>query len=110
MADLDRKARRERAKELGRAAYRLGQAGEIIGNVITEGEDKRLLEYHRGRIFIELWHPWRSDASEDEFSRLRVRYAGSLVLELRWTKAGSFRVLKFERGEWERSVQARACF
>jgi hypothetical protein len=110
MSSLDRRAKVESAKALGRAAYQLGQAGEIAGNVMTEGEDKQLREYHRGRIFIELWQPWRSDADADEFSRLRLRYDGSLVLELRWTAAGSFRVLKFERGEWERSVQARACF
>lgn len=99
----ERKARTEHAKAIGRAACRLGRSGEIVGNLTIEGEQKRLLEYRRGSITVELWYPWRSDADETEFSKLRVIFGGERVLELRWT-AGSFRALKFERGEWERSL------
>jgi hypothetical protein len=105
MTALDRRARTERAKELGRAAYRLGRDGEIFGNLPVEGEDKQLREYRRGRIYVELWQPWRSDALETEFSRLRVNYSGTRV-ELRWSRAGKFNMVKFERGEWERLLSS----
>jgi hypothetical protein len=53
-------------------------------------------------LFIELHEPFRPTALATEFSRLRVRFAGTKVLELRWCAAGTFNVVKFERGEWER--------
>lgn len=42
-----RAARVERAKALGRAAYRLARSGTIAGNLEVEGEEKRLTEYRR---------------------------------------------------------------
>lgn len=99
-----RAERVERAKALGRAAYRLARAGEIVGNVELEGEEKRLTEYRRGLIFVELWEPWRPGAFETEFSRLRVGYAGEKVLELRWDRADAFTVVLFKEGEWERRI------
>jgi hypothetical protein len=87
------------------AAPRISSAGRArFGNLPVDGEEKQLREFRRGRVFIDLWYPWRSDADEAEFSRLRLRYDGSLVLELRWSRAGTFNVVKFVRGEWERHL------
>ena len=104
MPDPDRRARIERAKALGRAAYRLARTGELVGNVEVDGEEKRLHEFRRGLLFIDLYEPFRSTAAATEFSRLRVTYSGVKVLELRWCGAGTFNVVKFERGEWERLI------
>lgn len=101
----DRAARVERAKTLGRAAYRLARDGKIEGNFKLEGEDKREMTYSRGRLFIELLAPWRADAYEFEWSRLRVTWDGAHVLELRWDRVGSFNVVLFKPGEWEHQLR-----
>lgn len=51
MSTSDRAARLERAKALGRAAYRLARRGVLVGNVEIEGEVKRLHEFKRGALF-----------------------------------------------------------
>ena len=101
----ERAARVERAKSLGRIAHRLARGGKIFGNVKVEGEEKRVLEYTRGHLSIELWYPWRSSAFETEFSRLRVTYGRTKVLELRWDRADHFNVVLFKPGEWERVLE-----
>lgn len=73
-----------------------------------EGEEKRLREYRRGFIFVELWEPWRPGAFETEFSRLRVSCAGEKVLELRWDRADFFSVVLFKPGEWEERLVAQS--
>ncbi|WP_316205299.1 hypothetical protein [Bradyrhizobium sp. SZCCHNS3004] len=108
MNQVDRKARTERAKELGRAAYRHGRDGEIVGYLTSEGEEKCLLDYRRGRVVIELWQPKGPNAIEAEFSRLRVRYDGRVEFALQWSPAGLFKVVKLERGDCESELLARA--
>lgn len=46
---------------IGRAAYRLARDGKIFGNNEIDGEDKRITEFLRGRLTIELAAPWRAD-------------------------------------------------
>lgn len=96
-----RQARIECAKALGRAAYRLARAGTISGNIEIEGEEKRVTDFQRGRLSIELAAPWRADAYEFEWSRLRVSWDGARVLELRWDRVGSFKVVQISDGEWQ---------
>jgi len=99
----EREARRERAKALGRIAYRLARAGTIFGNLEIEGEEKRLLKFRRCFLFIDLYEP-RSQAFETEFSELQVSYDGANVLEIRWDRTGSFKLVTFKPGEWERTL------
>lgn len=99
-----RRTRVERARALGRAAYRLARSGEIVGNLDIDGEEKRLTEFRRGALSIELWEPWRPGSFETEFSRLRVSYAGERVLELRWDRANFFNVVLFKPGAWEEQL------
>lgn len=100
-----RSERLERAKALGRAAYRLARTGAIVGNLDIEDEEKRLTEFQRGPIFIELWEPWRPGAFETEFSRLRMSYAGEKVLDLRWDRADRFNVVLMKEGAWEDAIR-----
>lgn len=104
MPRSERAIRIERLKALGRAAYRLARAGEIVGNIEVKGEEKRLMKFRRGFIFVELWEPWRSGAFDTEFPRLRVSCAGEKVLELRWDRADMFNVVLFKPGEWEERI------
>lgn len=106
----DRAVRRERAKTLGRIAFRLARAGEIFGNMEIEGEEKRLTEYSRGRLFVDLLAPWRAEASATEFSRLRVMWDNAKVMELRWDRADHFHIALFKDGEsdWQDALQRLA--
>lgn len=104
MSRGERAARVERAKHLGRAAYRLARAGDIVGNCELDGEEKRVTEHRGGRLTIELAAPLRADAYEFEWSRLRVMWDGARVLELRWDRVGSFRVLQISDGEWQETL------
>lgn len=56
--------------------------------------------FNRGGLLIELYRPFRLHALDTEFSRLRINHGGVRVLELRWSGAGTFNVVKFERGDW----------
>ncbi|MEH2492921.1 hypothetical protein V1280_008860 [Bradyrhizobium sp. AZCC 2230] len=103
MASSTRAARVERAKALGRAAYRLARSATIAGNLEVRAR-KQPIEYRRGLMFTELWEPWRSSAFETEFSRLRVTYAGEQVLELRWNRANNFSVVLFKLGGWKTAL------
>lgn len=93
--------RSEQAKALGRAAYRLARDGTISGNIEIEGEEKRVTDFQRGRLSIELAAPWRANAYEFEWSRLRVSWDGARVMELRWDRVGSFRVVQISEGDWQ---------
>lgn len=106
MPNSEREARREHAKQIGRIAYRLARASKIEGVNDIEGEDKHWRQYRRGFISIDLDEPFRASASETEFSRLRVSYAGVNVFEIRWDKTASFKVVKFQPGEWEGTLLA----
>lgn len=105
MTREERAARIARAKALGRIAFLLARNGEIFGNMEVEGEAKRITDFQRGRLLIELAATWRAGAFETEFSRLRVSWAGARVLELRWDRAGFFNVVLFKLGEWEQQLR-----
>jgi hypothetical protein len=102
----DRQARLERAKAIGRIAYSLVRLEDIQANIPLDGEEKQLREIEEGGIAIELAAPFRPYARPDEFSRLRIRIYGEKVFEVRWDKAGSFRIITFEPGDWERTLRA----
>lgn len=99
-----RAERVERAKALGRAAFALARNGTIIGNIEIDGEEKRITDFQHGRFPIELAAPWRADAFEFEWSRLRVSWDGTRVLELRWDRVGSFKVVQISGGEWQETL------
>jgi len=101
MRRSDREARRTRAKELGRVAYRLARAEDVSGVIAVEDEEKHVREFQEGGLTAELLIPFRANARPEEFSRLQVRHCGRKVLELRWSKAGDFSLVHFEPGDWE---------
>lgn len=101
MRRAGRKARQERAKALGRIAYRLARADDVCGVIEIDGEKKHIREAEESGLKITLLEPFRSGALENEFSRLEVRDHGRKVLELRWSEAGNFTMAAFEEGEWE---------
>ena len=80
----DREARLERAKAIGRVAYRLARDAKISGFIEIEGERKLVRDFE----------------SDDDF--LQLRYVGQKVFQVRWSKAGSFKIVTFESGDWER--------
>jgi hypothetical protein len=91
----------KKAKELGRIAYRLAQAKEVYGVIDVEHEEKHLREFEERGLIVTLLSPFRAAAHENEFSSLHVRYYRRKVLHLRWTKAGDFKVVTFDEGDWE---------
>jgi hypothetical protein len=70
----------------------------IVGNIPIDSEEKRLREYDEGVIAVDLAAPFRPYARPDEFSRLRIRVGGEKVFEIRWDKAGLFKVVIFDAG------------
>jgi hypothetical protein len=104
--NADREARLQRAKAIDRIAYSHVRDAKIFGNMPVDGEEKQLREHDEGGIAIELAAPFRPYARSDEFSRLRVRVGGEKVFEIRWDKAGSFKVVHYEPDDWERTLRA----
>jgi hypothetical protein len=78
----------------------------IQANVPIDGEEKQLREFEDDGLAIELAAPFRPYARPDEFSRLRIRLHGEKVFEIRWDKAGGFKVVHFDHGDWERTLRA----
>jgi hypothetical protein len=97
----DRDARRRRATELGRIAYRLVREEAASGVLELDAEEKHLREFEESGIEVQLLTPFRADARPDEFSRLQVRRYGRKVLELRWSKVSDASIVAFEEGDWE---------
>jgi hypothetical protein len=106
MPNADREARLERAKAIGRIAYAHVRGADIFGNLPVDGEEKRLLQLEEDGIAIDLAAPFRPYARPDEFSRLRIRVHGEKVFEVRWDKAGGFKVVHYDQGDWERTLRA----
>ncbi|WFU44104.1 hypothetical protein QA640_17625 [Bradyrhizobium sp. CB82] len=100
MRASDRQARLTRAKQLGRLAYDVLRFEDLVGIIEIEGEDKYLREFAHQGLSGSLLTP-RSPMRPDEFSRIQIRHLGRKVLELRWSKAGDFRLVTYEPGEWE---------
>lgn len=105
MPKPDREARLYRAKALGRIAYRaIVNSCDIEGVVTFDDEDKHLRTFNEGGFIIELAEPFRAAALPTEYSSLLIRYRHSKVLEIRWDKTGLFKVLRYEPGDWERTL------
>ncbi|RXH05189.1 hypothetical protein [Bradyrhizobium vignae] len=65
----------------------------------VEGEQKQFREFAQRGLSGSLLTPFRPTRL-DEFSRIQIRHIGHKVLEIRWSKAGDFRLVTFEPGEW----------
>ena len=57
-----------------------------------------------GWLSVELVtsHPRSTDPTD--FSEIDVRASGRKVLEIRWDNTGSFKVVAYEPGDWEREL------
>jgi hypothetical protein len=104
----DRQARLERAKAIGRVAYRLVRDAKIGGFIELEGERKQIWEFSRGPLSIELFAAAGQPPRAADFSQLRIRYAGRRVFQIRWDDDGRFKVVHYEAGDWERPMAALA--
>jgi hypothetical protein len=93
MNKREREARLERAKQIGRRAYRLLIACDIEGLITYEGEDKHLRTFEEGVLSGKMLVPSRSQTAPNEFSEIIIRASGRKVLEIRWDTAQSFRVI-----------------
>lgn len=108
MRRADRQDRLTRAKLLGRKAYAHVRWSDVEGVIPVDGQDKHLRTFEDDGLSIQLLSPFRSYAQPHEFSRLQIRAAGCKVLEVRWSKAGDFRVVTFEEGDddWQKTLLA----
>ena len=104
MLRADRQERLLTIKALGRVAYRHLKDAEIVGIITIDGEEKRWRTFEDGRLTAELLAPRRTGAPPTEHSRIEIRFAGRKVFEIRWDRAGSFKAIHFEPGEWERAL------
>ncbi|RXG92289.1 hypothetical protein [Bradyrhizobium vignae] len=94
----------KRAKEVGRLAFDMLRFEELVGNMTVKGEQKQFREFsHRG-LSGSLLTPFRPTRL-DEFSRIQIRHLGHKVLDIRWSKAGDFRLVTFEPGDWEELLE-----
>jgi hypothetical protein len=96
----DRTAKVERAKVIGRIAYRHLRDAEIIDNVTIGGEDKKMRVFGEDGLLALHAVPWQ--ASPNEHSQIQVRFNGRKVLEIRWDRAGAFKAVHFEPGNGKR--------
>jgi hypothetical protein len=101
MQKAEREARLERAKQLGRIAFRILRSSEIEGVLDYDGEEKHLRTFVEDGLNMQLVEPSRSDASPDEFSRIVIRQGRHRVFQIQWDKSGDFTVSFFEPGDWE---------
>ena len=108
MLKSDREARLQRAKAIGRSAYAILRASKIEGVLECDGDDKYLRKFDYDWLFMELLTPFRAGAQPTEYSSIEIRHGRLKVFEIRWDKAGSFKVVMFKPGEWERSLRALA--
>jgi hypothetical protein len=108
MLKAEREARLEQAKALGRMAYQLLRASKIEGMLTCDGEDKHLRQVNYDWLRMDLLEPFRAGAQPTEFSSIVIREARLKVLEIRWDKAGLFRILVFKPGDWERTLRLAA--
>ncbi|MGY3233369.1 hypothetical protein ACVMAJ_000259 [Bradyrhizobium sp. USDA 4448] len=104
MRASDRQARLTRAKELGRLAFDALRFEELGGIITLEDEQKQFREFSQRGLSGSLLTPFRPRRL-NEFSRIQIRHLGHKVLDLRWSKAGDFRMVTFEPGDWEELLQ-----
>jgi hypothetical protein len=97
MQRADREARLERAKAIGRIAYSHVRWADIEANLPIDGKEKQLrelIEQHRDR-------PGRTFPPARSSRRVFAK-----VFEVRWDKAGGFKVVHYDQGDWERTLRA----
>ncbi len=102
MNRADRQGRLQTIKVLGRIAYRHLKDAEVVGNIEIYDEEKQVRVLEEGDLSAELIAPFRAWALPTEYSRIQIRFDGRKVFEIRWDRAGSFKAVHFEPGEWER--------
>lgn len=91
-------------RELALAVLRVAGMGEDRhqGRRLRPPLGRKLVrEWRRGHLSIELRAAASVPARDDQFSDLRVRYAGRKVLDLQWSAAGVFKAVTFEPGGWQ---------
>ena len=64
-----------RAKAIGRIAYWIARAANLVGVLEIQGEEKHLREFRGGLLFIDLREPFRLPLDAG-LSRLRISYIG----------------------------------
>ena len=101
MSKSERDEKLQKAKILGRIAYRILRSSDIEGVLTYDGEEKYLRTFKEDELSAELVMPFRPQALSTEFSRIQVRSGGRKVFEIRWDGADHFQVVVFERGDWE---------
>jgi hypothetical protein len=102
MLKAEREARLNRAKELGRIAYRILKSSEIEAVLDYDGEKKHLRTFEEDGLYMQMVEPFRSDACPNEFSRIVIREGRHRVFQIEWSKPGDyFSVSFFEPGDWE---------
>ena len=101
MLKPEREARLQRAKELGRIAYRILKSSEIEGMLDYDGEEKHLRIFEEDGLYMEMVEPFRSDACPNEFSRIVIRQGRHKVFQIQWSTGDYFTVSFFEPGDWE---------
>jgi hypothetical protein len=104
MLKPEREARLQRAKELGRIAYRTLRSSEIEGVFDYDGEKKQLRIFEEDGLYMEMVEPFR-DACPNEFSRIVIRKGRHRVFQIQWSKSGDFTLAFFEPGDWEWTVR-----
>jgi hypothetical protein len=62
----------------------------------------RILE--ESGLSADLVEPFRAWALPTEHSRIQIRFDGRKVFDIKWDRAGSFKTVHFEPGEWERAL------
>jgi hypothetical protein len=100
----EREAKLQRARILGRIAYKALRFAEIEAVLSYNGEEKQLRTFEEDGLIAEIEMPFRPGASSFEFSRIQIRSRGRKVFEIRWDSADYFQIVLFERGGWERTL------
>ena len=100
-----------KAKRLRDQALRLVRSeGRASGNIEVRGQQRRIVEYERGRLSIKYVLPRYPDAPAIKTARptaftILVRFDGLKVLNIAWDDARTA-VLILKPGIWERWLAA----
>jgi len=95
-----------KAKQLRDQAVRLARSEGRPGyNIETKGLLRRIIQFERGRLFIEYIAPRYSDTPLPKTARpsaytILVRFDGTKVLSVAWDDSRTA-VLIFKPGDWE---------
>ena len=103
-----------KAKQLRDQAVALASSeGRWSGNIETKGQLRRIIQYDRGRLFIEYIAPRYPDApspiktARPSAYTILVRFNGSKVLSVAWDDTRTAVVI-FRSGDWERTLRGIA--